>query len=53
MSHDKIGPKEMQRRQMREDNFAKKGGKKPSASDLRARIARIKPMTNKGGKRGR
>jgi hypothetical protein len=30
----------MQRRQMREDRHAKKSGKKPSTSDLRAQIAK-------------
>jgi hypothetical protein len=47
------GPKELQRRQMREDRFSQKGGKKLSTSDLRQSIAKIKPMSHKGGKRQR
>ena len=37
------GPKELQRRQMREDRHAKKAGKKPSVDDLRGRVASVKP----------
>ena len=47
MSHDKIGPKEMQRRQLREERFEQKGGKKPSISELRKTIA--KPVKRKQG----
>ena len=55
MSHDKIGPKEAQLRALKANKFAKTPTPKPpSASDLRKRIAAVKPMTKKqGGRRGR
>jgi hypothetical protein len=46
-----IGPKEQWLRQMREDKASKV--KKPSSADLRKNIAKIKPVTRHGGKRGR
>jgi len=59
MSHDKIGPKEMQRRLMREENYMAaqgklKSSKKPSTSELRKKIAAVVPKAKKqGGRRGR
>jgi hypothetical protein len=55
MSHDKIGPKEAQLREMRAARFANaKAPKPPSASDLRKRISAVKPSAKKqGGRRGR
>mgnify|MGYP001390846664 CR=1 FL=1 len=53
MSHDKIGPKEAMLRRQREERFATKNSKRPSASDLRNQVSKIKPMTKKGGRRGR
>jgi hypothetical protein len=44
------GPKELQLRAQRE---AKQEAKKPSKADLRQKIAKIKPVTRHGGKRGR
>ena len=46
MSHEKIGPKEQQLRDLKANKIAKK----PSTSDLRAKI---KPVARHGGKRGR
>lgn len=43
-----IGPKEKALREQREHKFAK-----PKLADVRSKIARIKPMSHKGGKRGR
>jgi hypothetical protein len=43
------GPRELQLRAMREA----KAIKKPTKADLRSKVAKIKPMTRKGGKRGR
>jgi hypothetical protein len=45
------GPKELQLRALREGKQAKT--RKPSTSDLRKNIAKIKPITRHGGKRGR
>ena len=54
MSHDKIGPREQQLREMRERRFAERNAKKPSVADLRSKVAKVKPMArNQGGKRGR
>jgi hypothetical protein len=53
MSHDQIGPKERQLREMREQRAANKGPKKPSTSDLRKMIGKTKPMGKKTGRRGR
>lgn len=50
MSHDKVGDKERQLRALRDARNAKK----PSTSDLRKNIAKIKPVTRQqGGRRGR
>lgn len=54
MSHSTIGPKEAQQRELariKRENL--NNIKKPSKADLRNAIAKVKPMTNKGGKRGR
>lgn len=53
MSYDNIGEKERQVRALREQRFAQRNAKKPSTADLRKRVAAIKPMTRKGGRRGR
>jgi hypothetical protein len=53
MSHDKIGPKEQMLRNMRESSATKAKSKRPSVSDVRTKIAKIKPVTRHGGKRGR
>lgn len=55
MSHDKIGPKEAQLRALKAEKFAgrRAASKPPSTSDLRKKVAAIKPMTRYGGKRGR
>ena len=45
------GPKELALRAMREDKASKV--KKLSSADLRKNIAKIKPVTRHGGKRGR
>lgn len=45
------GPKELQRRQMREDRHAKKAGKKPSVDDLRGKIAIVNPPKHVGKRR--
>jgi hypothetical protein len=45
------GPKELALRAQREEKAAKV--KKPSKADLRKTIAKIKPVTRHGGKRGR
>lgn len=45
------GPKETQQRLLREGKH--KNAPKPSKADLRNKIAKVKPMTNKGGRRGR
>lgn len=44
------GPKEIQQRLLRE---GKQKTKRPSTADLRKNIAKIKPVTRHGGKRGR
>ena len=49
-----IGPKERALREARERRFAENHqAKKPSAADLRSQISKVRPMTRKGGKRGR
>ena len=48
MSHDKIGPKEKALRELREQRFAK-----PTATKLRERIAKIKPVRNMAKRKGR
>lgn len=49
-----IGPKEKRNREMQEQRYQARGaGAKPSLADMRGKIAKIKPMTNKGGRRGR
>jgi len=45
------GPKELQLQALRELKRGKV--KKPSTADLRNTIAKVKPMTKRGGKRGR
>lgn len=47
------GPKERALREQRERNFLQSKGRRPSASDLRKTVAKIKPVTRHGGKRGR
>lgn len=42
MAESKIGPKEAQLRALREELAQTNGGKKPSTSDLRGKIAKIK-----------
>lgn len=49
MSHDKIGPKEKMLREMRERNVAKR----PSATELRSRVAKIKAVKPNKNRRGR
>jgi hypothetical protein len=46
------GPKELQLQALKEAKASRKG-KKPSSADLRNTIAKVKPMTKRGGKRGR
>lgn len=53
MSHDKIGPKEQRQRELRDLKYGPKKSRKPSASDLRGKIARIKPSAPRSGGRGR
>ncbi len=53
MSHDKVGPREKQLRELREARFADRNARKPSVADLRNKVAKVKPMTKHGGKRGR
>lgn len=48
-----MGPKERAQREMREANFAARNAKKPTAADLRNKIAKIKAAPRKGGGRGR
>jgi hypothetical protein len=45
------GPKQQQLRELREGKI--KNAPKPTKADLRNNIAKVKPMTNKGGRRGR
>jgi len=45
------GPKELALKALRESKASKI--KKPSTADLRNTIAKVKPMTKRGGKRGR
>jgi ribosomal protein L29 len=45
------GPKELAQKALREDNQRK--NRKPSVADVRKNIAKIKPVTRHGGKRGR
>jgi hypothetical protein len=45
------GPKELAQKALRENKI--RNGPKPSKADLRSKIAKVKPMTNKGGRRGR
>lgn len=45
------GPKELQLRALREGKQSKI--KNPSTADLRKNISKIRPMSHKGGKRGR
>jgi hypothetical protein len=50
MSHDKIGPKEAQQRLLRDRKLAKK----PSTTELRGRIAKVKGANQtlrKGGRK--
>lgn len=47
MSHDKIGPKERMLREMREARFAKPKVSPPSTSELREKIAAVKPKAKK------
>jgi hypothetical protein len=42
VSHDKIGPREAQLRLLREQKMAERSVKKPSASALREKVAKIK-----------
>ncbi len=55
MSHDKIGAKEAQQRDLAKNKRERLNqiGRKPSTADLRNKIARIKPMVKHGGRRGR
>lgn len=46
------GPKELQQRALQEARLLK-NAKKPTTADLRNQIAKVKPMTKRGGKRGR
>ena len=46
------GPKELELRRQREARFDQKA-RKPSTADLRKQVAKIKPVTRHGGKRGR
>lgn len=46
------GPKELELRRQREEKFGRNHGKKPSSSDLRKQVAKIKPVTRHGGRRG-
>jgi hypothetical protein len=39
-----IGPKELQRRQMRERRFDERGGKKTTVAELRRTVAKIKAV---------
>lgn len=48
-----MGPKERALREQREANFHNSKVRKPSVSDVRNKIAKIKPVTRHGGKRGR
>ena len=49
MSHDKIGPKEQALREMRQHRFARK----PSHTELKGKIAKIKPSPRIKNRRGR
>lgn len=51
----KIGDKEAQQRELAKNKRERlnQENKKPSTSDLRNQIARIKPKANRGGRRGR
>mgnify|MGYP001603704211 CR=1 FL=1 len=46
------GPKELALQAMREGKV-ERNKPKPSKADLRNTIAKVKPMTKRGGKRGR
>lgn len=52
-----IGPKEQQLKSLREESFeskkSRKPKKKPSASELRQKVAKITPKNVKKGTRGR
>jgi hypothetical protein len=45
------GPKELAQKALRENKI--RNAPKPSKADLRNKIAKVKPMTRKGGRRGR
>jgi hypothetical protein len=45
------GPKQQQLRELREGKI--KNAPKPTKADIRNSIAKIKPVTRNGGKRGR
>lgn len=53
MGHQDVGEKEKQLRLLREQRL-NRNGKKVSSTDLRKKIAAVKPMAkNQGGRRGR
>lgn len=45
------GPKQQQLEALRKNKM--ENTPKPSKADLRSKVAKIKPMTNKGARRGR
>jgi hypothetical protein len=52
MAKQEIGPREKQLQALRESGGGKYA-RKPSVADLRKKVAKVKPMTKHGGKRGR
>lgn len=52
MSHNDIGPKLRQLRELAQQRYAERSAKKPSAADLRNKVTKIKPKVRKTG-RGR
>lgn len=57
MGHETIGVKERQQRELGKNKRDRLNqgslSRKPSTSDLRKQVAKIKPVTRHGGKRGR
>lgn len=54
MSHNEIGPKLRQLRELGERRFAERNAKKPAVADLRDKVAKVKPKAKKhSGKRKR
>lgn len=53
MSHDKVGPREQQLRELRERRFAERNTRKPTVADLRGKVADVKVKPRKDSRKGK